>query len=168
MAVFLRVDDKLCHGQTTYMWIKKMKIDRLIIANDRLVYDEFSKVILNLSKPFGIEQEVLTVDQALDRLSKVSALENLLILVGNIEDAWKLAHRNDKISKVVIGAVRRHDGAVCYWKHIYLDETELEWCENMLRQNIQVVCRYAYEDEETSLDNFIGNAQKENNTVSGA
>lgn len=162
MAVFLRVDDKLCHGQTTYVWTKKMKIDRLIIANDRLVYDEFSKVILNLSKPFGIEQEVLTVDQALVRLSKASGSENLLILVGNIEDAWRMAHGSGRISKVVIGAVRRHDGAVYCGKHIYLDEAELEWCENMLHQNIQVVCRYAYEDEEIALENFIGDTLREN------
>ena len=37
MGILLRVDDKLCHGQVTYLWIKKMKIDRLMIADDRLV-----------------------------------------------------------------------------------------------------------------------------------
>ena len=58
MGILLRVDDKLCHGQVTYLWIKKMKIDRLIIADDRLVADNFSQVILKLSKPAGVEQEL--------------------------------------------------------------------------------------------------------------
>ena len=89
MAVFLRVDDKLCHGQVTYLWIKKMKIDRLMIANDRLVCDNFSQVILKLSKPAGVEQEILTVGEAIKRLSGQMNGENLLILVGSIENAWQ-------------------------------------------------------------------------------
>lgn len=155
MKVFLRVDDKLCHGQITYVWIKRLKIDRLIIANDRLIYDDFSKIILNLSKPFGIEQEVVSVDQALRSLSKRNGQENLLILVGNIEDACRIANGSHKISKIVIGAVRNHAGAISCGEHIYLDEEELDWCSNMLHQNIQVVCRYAYEDEETPLSAFM-------------
>ena len=69
MGILLRVDDKLCHGQVTYLWIKKMKIDRLIIADDRLVADNFSQVILKLSKPAGVEQEILTVRAAIKRLA---------------------------------------------------------------------------------------------------
>lgn len=110
MAVFLRVDDKLCHGQVTYLWIKKMKIDRLMIANDRLVCDNFSQVILKLSKPAGVEQEILTVGEAIKRLSGPMNGENLLILVGSIENAWQIAAECRQIRKVSIGAVRQHRG----------------------------------------------------------
>lgn len=155
MAVFLRVDDKLCHGQVTYLWIKKMKIDRLMIANDRLVCDNFSQVILKLSKPAGVEQEILTVGEVIKRLSGQMNGENLLILVGSIENAWQIAAECRQIRKVSIGAVRQHRGARACSEHVYLDDEELEWCKNMIRQGIQIECRYACDDPEVDLNPYL-------------
>ena len=144
MGILLRVDDKLCHGQVTYLWIKKMKIDRLMIADDRLVADNFSQVILKLSKPAGVEQEILTVRAAIKRLAEEHRDENLLVLVGSIENAWQ------------IGAVRQHRGSRACSPHIYLDDEELEWCKNMIQSGIQLECRYGYDDPLIDLSPFLG------------
>lgn len=155
MAVYLRVDDKLCHGQVTYLWIKKMKIDRLLIANDRLMCDNFSQVILRLSKPAGVEQEILTVQEAISYLQKSILSENMLILVGSIEDAWQIAGRCRLIHKVSIGAVRRHRGSRQCSPYVHLDDEELEWCKNMTQQGIHIECRYGCEDPEVDLRPFL-------------
>ena len=151
MAVLLRVDDKLCHGQVTYLWIKKMKIDRLIIANDRLMCDSFSQVILKLSKPAGVEQEILTVSDSICRLEGDSQRENILVLVGSIEDAWRITRDCSMIRRVSIGAVRQHSGSRAFSPYVHLDDEELEWCKNMIKQGIFLGCRYGYDDPEVEL-----------------
>ena len=156
MGILLRVDDKLCHGQVTYLWIKKMKIDRLMIADDRLVADNFSQVILKQSKPAGVEQEILTVRAAIKRLAEEHRDENLLVLVGSIENAWQIAAACPGIRRVSIGAVRQHRGSRACSPHIYLDDEELEWCKNMIQSGIQLECRYGYDDPLIDLSPFLG------------
>lgn len=99
-----------------------------------------SQVILKLSKPAGVEQEILTVRAAIKRLAEEHRDENLLVLVGSIENAWQIAAACPGIRRVSIGAVRQHRGSRACSPHIYLDDEELEWCKNMIQSGIQLEC----------------------------
>ncbi|VJT34519.1 PTS system transporter subunit IIB [Streptococcus pneumoniae] len=44
---FVRIDDRLVHGQVVTTWLKKYDIEQVIIVNDRISEDKTRQSILN-------------------------------------------------------------------------------------------------------------------------
>ena len=55
MAIdFVRIDDRLVHGQVATTWIKKYEIEQVIVINDLLANDPVQKSVLEMTAPQGI------------------------------------------------------------------------------------------------------------------
>lgn len=50
---FVRIDDRLVHGQVVTTWLKKYDIEQVIIVNDRISEDKTRQSILKISAPVG-------------------------------------------------------------------------------------------------------------------
>lgn len=156
MVKVIRVDDKLCHGRVTYSWIRKMDIEELIIADDRVVNDNFGQMILKLSKPVGVEQQVVAVDDAIQYIkSREAKKRKIFLLVGSVESAYRIVGQSAEIREINLGAIREHPGSKSYTRFVYLDEEELEWCKNMLDRGLSIDMRMAFDDPRVSLLQFM-------------
>ena len=52
---FVRIDDRLVHGQVVTTWLKKYDIEQVIIVNDRISEDKTRQSILKISAPVGLK-----------------------------------------------------------------------------------------------------------------
>lgn len=156
MIKLFRVDDKLSHGQTTYSWVKKLQVDTILIADDRVVLDEVSKVFLKFAKPPATRQHVVTVDQAAVLMEAYqSSKDNVFVITGSIESAMRLLTKCTSIRHVNIGAIRNHPNAKAYADYVYLDEYEVECCRELMRAGIKIDLRLAYEHEPMMLESVL-------------
>ena len=93
MIKLLRVDDNLLHGQVAFSWVRNLRIHTIIVADDKVANDQFMKMSLGLAKPVGVNLIIDSVDNAIEILKNDDKL-NILVIVGNIRNAEKIATSN--------------------------------------------------------------------------
>ena len=86
MIKMLRVDDNLLHGQVAFSWVRNLKIHTIVIADDKVVNDQFMKMSLGLAKPPGVNLIIVSVNDAIEYLKLDNKL-NILVIVNSISNA---------------------------------------------------------------------------------
>ncbi|WP_049816589.1 PTS sugar transporter subunit IIC [Streptococcus pneumoniae] len=67
---FVRIDDRLVHGQVVTTWLKKYDIEQVIIVNDRISEDKTRQSILKISAPVGLKIVFFSVKRFADNDAK--------------------------------------------------------------------------------------------------
>ncbi|WP_228343703.1 PTS sugar transporter subunit IIB, partial [Streptococcus pneumoniae] len=66
---FVRIDDRLVHGQVVTTWLKKYDIEQVIIVNDRISEDKTRQSILKISAPVGLKIVFFSVKRFVEVLN---------------------------------------------------------------------------------------------------
>lgn len=112
--VYVRIDDRLIHGQTIVAWCPTLGIEEIIAIDDVSASNPMLKSILTMGVPKNYKTQIVTAAEANEllkagssktRLVIVKLPEVLLKIKGNILGCEQmilgnLAKRNDTIHKV--------------------------------------------------------------------
>ena len=91
MGFFLRVDDRLIHGQTMCAWVPYVDATSLVVASDDVAADKVKSSIMTTSCCDEIDVCVKSIDELLDDPDrKCLQGERVLLIVGDIKDAMRL------------------------------------------------------------------------------
>ena len=52
--IFVRIDDRLLHGQVVVSWIPYLRAKEVVIADDEYANDEFMSELIKSSGPEGV------------------------------------------------------------------------------------------------------------------
>ena len=70
MAVkFIRIDDRLIHGQIVTAWVKSYQAKKVIIVDDLVAKDEFLIHVMEMVKPSGITLDVISTENLAERIA---------------------------------------------------------------------------------------------------
>ncbi len=69
MIKLVRIDYRLLHGQVVFAWTRALDIDHIIVANANAAGDAFVSMSLSLAKPAGVSLDIITVEQAAEKLA---------------------------------------------------------------------------------------------------
>ena len=155
MISLLRVDDKLLHGQISFSWIKNLKINIILIADDYIVYDEFMKTTLFLSKPNNVHLEILDLKETLNYINKKSKDNNILIIVNNIKNAYHIMENIPTIQSLNLGFIRKKYNTKKITNFISLKDEEIHLCKKLIEQGKEIEIRLYFNDKKQFIKNFI-------------
>lgn len=68
MIKLVRIDYRLLHGGGL-RWTRALDIDHIIVANANAAGDAFVSMSLSLAKPAGVSLDIITVEQAAEKLA---------------------------------------------------------------------------------------------------
>ncbi len=154
MIKMLRVDDNLLHGQIAFSWVRNLKIHTIIIADDKVVNDQFMKMTLGLAKPMGVNLLILSLNETIDYLKADSKL-NILLIVGNLKNAAILCDAISQINYVNIGLIRKKKNEGIQYENMFLCEEDIEYCKRIIEKGIELEYRLHYEDQAILLKDLI-------------
>jgi len=63
-AAFVRIDDRLIHGQVVVKWLRYLGCKEILIVDDALCHDDFMQNVLRLAAPPGVRVRVAAVHEA--------------------------------------------------------------------------------------------------------
>ena len=156
MIKLTRIDDRLVHGQVAFTWTPALGIDCLLIANDRVVKDEFQKMTLNLAKPSRVKLLIKSVDDAATFLNdERSKPLNILVLVNNVKDAAALAELVPEIISINLGGLRSKDGSKLISKAFAVNEEDLSIIRNLMERGIELEVRQVPTDTKRLVKELI-------------
>ena len=143
--VFVRVDDRLLHGQVVVSWIPYLRAKEVVIADDEYANDEFMSELIKSSGPEGVIVHVKTIDETAAYLSDDNQ-NKILVLLRSIEGIKKLIKKT-KISSINIGGVGAAQGRKRYYNSIHLSDDELNILNDIANDNIYVEIRILPKDK---------------------
>lgn len=156
MIKLTRIDDRLVHGQVAFTWTPSLGIDCILVANDKVVKDEFQKMTLNLAKPSGIKLLIKSVADAVVFLNdERSKPLKILVLVNNVKDAAALAEAVPEITSINLGGLRSKDGSKLISKAFAVNEDDIEIIRNLLEKGIELEVRQVPTDNKKFVKELI-------------
>lgn len=149
--IFIRIDDRLLHGQVVVSWIPYLKANEVIIADDEYANDEFMCELIKSSGPEGILVHVLTIDETAAFLNKEDSENKILILLRNIDGIKRLAQKV-YVSNINIGGVGAAEGRKRFYNSIHLSDDELNTLKHLANNNINIEIRMLPKDKAVEIN----------------
>jgi mannose/fructose/N-acetylgalactosamine-specific phosphotransferase system component IIB len=78
MIQFIRVDDRVIHGQTIACWINEFPCNGIILVDDKLAGDTVMGNIYRNAVPSDIKVHIFTVDKALQKLDEIKISQKII------------------------------------------------------------------------------------------
>ncbi|MBP2658182.1 MAG: putative system, sorbose-specific component [Firmicutes bacterium] len=98
MISMIRIDDRLIHGQVAFVWTKFLGVNRIIVANDKIVNNEVQKISLQMATPDTAKCSILSVDDTIQVLNDPRAESlKILVITNNPTDVRRIV---EKVSNV--------------------------------------------------------------------
>lgn len=156
MIKLTRIDDRLVHGQVAFTWTPSLGIDCILVANDKVVKDEFQKMTLNLAKPSGIKLLIKSVgDAAVFLNDERSKALKILVLINNVKDAGTLVVLVPEITSINLGGLRSKDGSKLISKAFAVNGDDIEIIRNLLEKGIELEVRQVPTDNKKFVKELI-------------
>lgn len=156
MIKLLRVDDRLLHGQVAFAWTKNLKINLIVVANDTIAHDEFTKMTLGLAKPQGVNLTIVEVKKATEILNTEKVKKySTLIIVNNLVDAQRIAASVAEIKSINIGGIKEREGSKRYTNAVTLTDEDIRICKELIEKNIEVEARQMPVDKKQLIKDLI-------------
>lgn len=156
MIKLTRIDDRLVHGQVAFTWTPSLGVDCLLIANDKVVKDEFLKMTLNLAKPSGTKLLIKSIADAATFLKdERSKPLKVLVLVNNIKDAAAMVAEVPEITSINFGGLRSKDGSKLISKAFAVNDDDIVIINELLAKGIELELRQVPTDNKQLVKDLI-------------
>lgn len=94
MIKLVRIDYRLLHGQVVFAWTRALDIDHIIVANANAAGDAFVSMSLSLAKPAGVSLDIITVEQAAEKLASGKLdHKKVMVVLGNTAEPSPLPRK---------------------------------------------------------------------------
>lgn len=124
---FIRIDDRLIHGQIVTAWIKSYQAKKVIIVDDIVAKDSFLIDVMNMVKPSGIKLEVVTGEEFASKLPDYeSETLNSIILVKTPESAKTCFDAGLKLDSLNVGGMGAKDGRKQIYRNVSASDAEVD------------------------------------------
>ncbi|MDR3174210.1 MAG: PTS sugar transporter subunit IIB [Treponema sp.] len=104
MIVFLRIDERLIHGQIAIAWSKSLAVTHIVVANDEIVDQAVQKSAILMASPSDVKTIIKSVDEAIGILQDPRLAEKrVMVIVKRPADALRLVKAVPGIPAVNVG-----------------------------------------------------------------
>ena len=138
-----RIDYRLIHGQVVAKWIKYNPVDRIIIADDELVDDEF---MADIYKMAAADKKVDIV--SIKNLNKCleSSDDNVMLIFKNVDNCYKAVENG-----LIVESTSERKQII---QGVSLSEKEIEKLDILGKKEIDVYSQSIPENSKISLENM--------------
>ena len=114
---FVRVDDRVIHGQIVTAWSKEFPCDGIIAVDDKIAQDPVLSNVFKGAAPSGVKVWIFDIKTALEKLPKIIESNKKYFIIAKTPVVFqKLTEggadlRNDNNNKINVGPMHLKDGA---------------------------------------------------------
>lgn len=150
-AAFLRIDDRLIHGQIIVAWLPEVKPDRLLVVNDKISEDFMRQELMALSMPLEVDLQFFsTATIAADAVSEKS-----FILVASPRDAWECLKKGITPRRFNVGGMHSRDDKEEIFEALHVDNDDRKYFELILESGINPIFQPTPQNEPMPLGDIL-------------
>ncbi|HEL2592259.1 PTS sugar transporter subunit IIB [Streptococcus suis] len=152
---FVRIDDRLVHGQVVTTWLKKYDIEQVIIVNDDIVQDKTRQTILKLSAPTGLKIIFFSIDRFVEVLKTVPINKTTMLIYTNPQDVYRSVEGGLKLSYLNVGQMSKREDNTKITGGVAISSKDKEYFKKLVEKGIRVEIQMVPNDKVTMLEKFI-------------
>lgn len=154
---WVRIDDRLIHGQVVEGWVPHLKARRIVVVSDAAAADETQRMLMRLAVPDEIGLEVLSTEEARARAGVLSADESrLLILCPSPHEALSLLKAGLKAPSVNVGGMHYSVGRMMIGRAIFLAEEDRDALRAIVGLGVELDARAVPAEKGIALAQMLG------------
>jgi len=162
-VVLIRIDDRLIHGQVVEGWVKKFRIDHIVVCNDDVAGDVMQKNLLRLAVPSHIKASILTLSECIEYfLEGRFEKGRVMILISSPSVAFELMERGINISEINVGVMHYMLGKKQILKSISVSDEDIKVFRQLAKRGVKLEARTLPGDERFDILKCIENKCPEN------
>jgi mannose/fructose/N-acetylgalactosamine-specific phosphotransferase system component IIB len=143
VIALVRVDNRLLHGQILEAWVPRLKVKRIVVADDEAAASPLAQAAMCLCLPPTLPAEVLPVDRV-DFAALAAAPEPVLVLfreVSALERAVSAGLTPDLARRVNLGNVHYAAGRLAVTPSVFLSGEEIAAVKALADRGFDVEAR---------------------------
>lgn len=154
--VHIRVDDRLIHGQVATRWATGLRVNRIMIIDDKVAVNDDEKSILRMAAPAGVNTSILTFEKGLNNIKNGNYKgQRVLLIVKTPEILTELLNGGLSLKEVNIGNMSSRPGTTQIKKSISMTENEKIAVQQLLSQGVKVTAQMVPEESDASIEEFL-------------
>ena len=155
--IYIRIDDRLIHGQVIVGWVKKLGIKKLVVINDRINSDDLQKKLISMSVPEDTELHILPLNGACKlSIDNISTGEKMLIVLESIVDCYEVI--NDLPAKnIIIGGLHYKEKREKIFPNFAIDLNDKELLLKLLKQGVKIVFQSLPDYKAVNISDILKN-----------
>jgi len=136
---WVRIDNRLVHGQIIEAWIPFTAAGLLVVANDRLKADPIQQEIISLAIPPGVKAIFVDLKNITDLLHRQSRNNNnILVLFANCKDARSAFDLGLDFGSLNVGNLHYSPGKRQVCAHVALSTEDEDCLRFFLEHGVQL------------------------------
>lgn len=152
---FVRIDDRLVHGQVVTTWLKKYDIEQVIIVNDRISEDKTRQSILKISAPVGLKIVFFSVKRFVEVLNSVPIKKRTMLIYTNPKDVYDSIEGNLKLEYLNVGQMSKTEENEKVTGCVALGEEDKYYFKKIVDKGTRVEIQMVPNDKVTMLEKFL-------------
>ncbi len=139
MSAFMRIDNRLIHGQIIATWMPSLQVEHFLIASDTVPRNEMQMRVFRMAVPSEIEFEALSIREAAAWLkAHNSDKQRTMVLLENVQDAISLFGAGYSFTQLNIGNVHHSEDRKPFTNAVYLSDREISLLKQLIRRKVKV------------------------------
>lgn len=156
MITHVRVDERLIHGQVASVWVNFLGCNRILVANDAAVKDEFQIAALKMACPAGVKLSILSVNRAVENILGGKYNEDKVFLITrNIADCKAMIERGVPIGQFNVGNLAHREGQRKIKNSVSLSDADIADLRQLLAQGIRVKAQMVPNEPDVGIETFL-------------
>jgi mannose/fructose/N-acetylgalactosamine-specific phosphotransferase system component IIB len=138
----LRIDNRLIHGQVVVAWLQATGANTIVVANDKVAADDFQKTMLIAVTPPGIQERILSIDDALVYVKDSSHdQEQIFLLVKEPLDALRLYRGGLQMTTMNVGNMAFVVGTTRVSNTVFVGPKDVEAARELHAAGVALTCQ---------------------------
>ena len=150
MICFCRIDDRLIHGQVVTTWVN-IKIEQIIVVNDKVAEDKIQKNILNMAAPQGVKVHTFGVEKFADVYKTTPIKKRTMLLFTNSIDVDRVVELGVDIKELNIGGMRYQEGRKQLTKALSVTPEEEKAFHSLMDKGVDITIQMVPNDEAKNM-----------------
>lgn len=131
--MYLRVDDRLVHGQVVTAWVRELKVRQILVVDDTAAGNRIIGKALKMAAPRGIDLTVASVEEGKGLVAGLG--EHAMVIVKYPVTAAEVVGANAGMPWTVnVGNVGSAPGRTTYADTVHLDEANYAAVQALMAQ----------------------------------
>ena len=152
---FIRIDDRLIHGQVVTGWIKIHNAHNVLIVDDSVAKDEFLQSVLRIAAPSGVNLYIKSTENLEETVKTFDGSEqNTLVLLKTPETAKKLFDAGVQLRELNVGGMGANRYRKQLYKNVSASEEEVAVLSDLEAGGVKVYFRTVPADHEILLSSL--------------
>jgi PTS system mannose-specific IIB component len=138
---WVRIDNRLVHGQIIETWLPFTGARLLVVANDELAGDEMQQEIMALAIPHSVEVafvHVPQVDEFLRHRNRTYAARDILVLFANCKDVLRAYEEGLALDSLNVGNLHYSPGKKQVCAHVALSSEDVSCLRFFSKKGVEL------------------------------